>query len=306
MKDEHSSSHFFSSNKIKWIIFFSAVFLLSVVSTWLFWPSNFVWTNDAYIESYNVQVSADIESRITKIHVQEGDFVKKGDLLVDLDRDILEAELVEADTTILLLEELVKKEETFLAKIQDDFFVAKDEFEKNIIAFLDFDHIQKDYLIAKRQVQIAEKALEQGLAKREVVLAKLNHTKIFASRDGFIAKRWIVAGDVATIGAPLFTLNELDFIWITANLEETKLKNVKKGSLVNISIDSYPGRTFTGKVWVVKPSTASKFALIPPSNATGNFTKVVQRIPVKILLERPKDPMYLFPGMSCEVSIKVR
>ncbi len=112
-------------------------------------------------------------------------------------------------------------------------------------------------------------------------------------------------GDVATVGAPLFTLHELDFLWVTAKLEETKLGRVSIGDKVTVSVDCYTDHTLQGRVWVIKPSAAAKFALIPPSNATGNFTKVVQRIPVKIALEKPAEPLYLFPGMSCEVEIHV-
>ena len=97
-------------------------------------------------------------------------------------------------------------------------------------------------------------------------------------------------------------------IWVTANFEETKLQRVSTGDPVEVRIDAYPGRPFSGSVFVVRASAASKFSLIPPDNATGNFTKVVQRVPVKILLDIPRteQPLYLYPGMSVEVDIKIR
>ncbi|MEL7430969.1 MAG: HlyD family secretion protein [Chlamydiota bacterium] len=291
---------------MKLCIFLGSVLACIGIAVWFFLPSDFVWTNDAYIEGYDVQVSADIERRITQIHVEEGQFVQKGDLLVELDASILEAKLAQANARIAVLEETVKKEQAQFAKLRDDFLIAEEEFANNIIPFLTFDHFQKDYLVGAQSVKVAEKTLEESRASREVICAELLHTKIYAPRDGYIAKRWILPGDVATIGAPLFTLHQLEFLWITANLEETKLRNVELGNMVKISVDCYPNRTFSGKVWAIKPSSAAKFALIPPSNATGNFTKVVQRIPVKILLEQPQESLYLFPGMSCEVSIQVR
>jgi membrane fusion protein (multidrug efflux system) len=100
----------------------------------------------------------------------------------------------------------------------------------------------------------------------------------------------------------------VDNIWVTANLEETKVKKLRGGDPVEITIDAYPGKKFKGSVFVVRASAAGQFSLIPPDNATGNFTKVVQRLPVKIWLEVPKmdPPLYLYPGMSVEVNIQVR
>ncbi len=299
-----TSTWFLSTLKGRVIVSASALLIMAFVALWFMLPKSYVWTNDAYIEAYDVQISSDIEARITKIYFAEGDFVEKGAPMIDLKRDILDAELIEAEKEAVLAEEILKKEQASLAKIRDDFFIAKDEFAKNIISFLDYDHVEKDFIIASQQVKIAEKALEKSIASKDVILARLDHTTIFAPRDGYIAKRWILPGDVATVGAPLFTMNELDFLWVNAKLEETKLQEVKVGDPVTITVDCYPDRVFTGKVWVIKPSAAAKFALIPPSNATGNFTKVVQRIPVKILLEKPKESgLYLFPGMSCEVMI---
>lgn len=136
----------------------------------------------------------------------------------------------------------------------------------------------------------------------------MRHTKIYAPRAGSIAKRWVVAGDVAKIGTPLFTLTDTQNIWITANLEETKLENIRSGDPVKIHIDAYPDKTFSGSVFVVRASAAAQFSLFPPDNATGNFTKVVQRVPIKIWLDIPKtkEALYLYPGMSAEISVKVK
>ncbi len=276
---------------------------------WWFEARKYVWTNDAYIEAYNVQLSSDIDGRrITKLYVDEGDYVKTGEPILDLRKDILEAEKLEAETNISVLEEVIKQKKVFMEKLRDNYVIAKKEFENDIISFLNFDHKEKDYRMAQIEYEVAKRDFDNGIAKLGVVLAYLDHTTVYAPRDGMIAKRWILAGDVVHLGQPLFQLNELNNVWITAFLEETKLEHVKVGSPVKIHIDCYHDREFTGHVWVIKASAASKFALIPPNNATGNFTKVVQRIPVKIHLDIPKtkDPLYLFPGMSCEVKIRIR
>ena len=136
----------------------------------------------------------------------------------------------------------------------------------------------------------------------------LRHTKVYAPRNGAISKRWVVAGDAVQFGQPLFALTDTENIWVTANFEETKVEHVMNGASVEVHVDAYPGKRFKGSVFVVRASAASQFSLIPPDNATGNFTKVVQRVPINILLDLPKteSSLYLYPGMSVEVDIKIR
>ena len=97
-------------------------------------------------------------------------------------------------------------------------------------------------------------------------------------------------------------------VWVQANLSEKKIKKVKIGDLVEISVDAYPGKTFYGTVFTIKSAAASQFSVIPQNNATGNYTKVAQRIPIKITLDTSfsEQGLYLFPGMNVEVKIKVQ
>jgi len=108
---------------------------------------------------------------------------------------------------------------------------------------------------------------------------------------------------------PIFTIYDLRDIWITANLEETKLRSLRLDDSVEVRVDAYPGRTFGGKVYQFGTNTAAQFSLIPPNNASGNFTKVTQRVPVKIHLNKIPDsnspPINLLPGMSVEVKVRV-
>lgn len=277
----------------------------------LFWGYHryrFVWTNDAYLDGYQISISPDIEARITKLYVDEGDLVQKGELLCQLDESILNSQKVDAQTRVFLLEEEVKLQKIEMEKLNDIYTVAKAEFENQIISFIDFDKIEKDFLYAEANYRVAEASLANGIAKLGVIEELLQHTKIIAPRNGAIAKRWVVAGDVAKIGQPLFVLTDVENIWVTANLEETKVQHLKRGDPVKIHIDAYPDHTFAGSIFAVRASAASQFSLIPPDNATGNFTKVVQRVPIKILLDMPRSPspLYLYPGMSVEINIQIR
>jgi membrane fusion protein (multidrug efflux system) len=285
------------------------VFLIAAIGFgWYMHSKKYIWTNDAYLDGYQIQISADIEARIIELYVDEGDMVTKGQLLCQLDESIFLSQRADAATNVSLLEESVKLHKIEMEKLHDIYVVAKQEYENQIISYIAFDKIEKDYHYAETNYQVAKANLTNGIAKLGVIDELLRHTQIYAPRDGSISKRWVVAGDVAKIGEPLFGLTDVKDIWITANLEETKVGRLKPGDQVDIHIDAYPDQHFTGSIFVVRASAASKFSLIPPDNATGNFTKVVQRVPVKILLDKPKslDSLYLYPGMSTEITVKIR
>ena len=282
------------------------VCILSAI--WYVHHQRHMWTNDAYLDGYQITISSDINARLISLFVDEGDFVQEGQLLCQLDESIYNSQKLDAQTTVALLEEEVRLYKIEMEKLRDIYIVALQEFENEIISYIDFDKIEKDFRFAEAKYKVAEANLVNGMAKLGVVQEWLSHTKVYAPRSGAIAKRWVVAGDAVQFGQPLFSLTDTEHIWVTANFEETKLEFMKPGDPVRIRIDAYPDRIFTGSVFVVRASAASKFSLIPPDNATGNFTKVVQRVPVKIWLERPNTApsLYLYPGMSVEVDIQVR
>ncbi|HSX14049.1 MAG TPA: HlyD family secretion protein [Chlamydiales bacterium] len=284
------------------------ILVILLIALWMRHDRGYAWTNDAYLDGYQISISADINARITQLFVDEGDLVKNGQLLCQLDESIYQSQRAEAVSAIHLLEQQIALKEVAMKKMEDVYKVAQDEYQNQIISFIDYDKIEKDYQIAQAEYKVAQANQANGVAKLGVIEENLRHTKIYAPRDGAIAKRWVVAGDAVQFGQPLFSLTDTKDIWVTANFEETKLQHVNPGDPVRVHIDAYPGRAFDGTVFTVLASAASQFALIPPNNATGNFTKVVQRVPVKILLTVPnsKKPMYLYPGMSAEVDIKLR
>lgn len=282
--------------------------LIPLFGIWFYRHHHFVWTNDAYLDGYQISISSDINARLIELFVDEGDIVKAGQLLCQLDESIYNSQKLDAETAVLLLEEQVRLKEIQVAKLRDIYTVALQEYENEIISFIDFDKIEKDFLLSEADLKVARANLTNGIAKLGVIEEMLRHTKVYAPRDGAIAKRWVVAGDAMQFGQPMFLLTDTQHIWVTANFEETKVEHISPGDPVKVHIDAYPGMSFSGNVDMVLASAASQFALIPPNNATGNFTKVVQRVPVKILLDIPKSkkPLYLYPGMSVEVDIQIR
>jgi membrane fusion protein (multidrug efflux system) len=137
-------------------------------------------------------------------------------------------------------------------------------------------------------------------------LAKINlgYTKIVAPIDGMVSERGVQTGEYLHAGTQVFSVVPLQNVWVTANYKETQLTHVAVGQKVQIVVDTFPGVTLTGHVEEIAPASGSQFSLLPPDNATGNFTKVVQRIPVKIALD-PGNPLTgkLRPGMSATTTI---
>jgi membrane fusion protein (multidrug efflux system) len=135
---------------------------------------------------------------------------------------------------------------------------------------------------------------------------RLGYTKIVAPFDGVVGERQVQQGDYVNIGSSLVNIVPLPNVYVIANYKETQLTRVKPGQPVEITIDTFPDQTLSGRVERVSPASGSQFALLPPDNATGNFTKVVQRIPVRIALDKGQPLLErLLPGMSAVTRIRV-
>ena len=136
------------------------------------------------------------------------------------------------------------------------------------------------------------------LSEKEIKEAETNHV-VKAPVRGVVSKKSVNPGQVIQPGQPLLALVQTDDVWITANFKETQLDKMRPGQRVVVSVDAYDGRKFQGKVDSISAATGARFSLLPPENATGNFVKVVQRVPVKIVLDQGQDPEHLLrPGMS--------
>jgi len=153
--------------------------------------------------------------------------------------------------------------------------------------------------VVKARAAAAEARVAQAKATLAQAELNLQYTKITAPARGVVSKKSVNPGQVIQPGQPLFALVQIDDVWITANFKETQLTNMKPGQRAEVDVDAYGGKTFTGHVDSIAPATGSRFSLLPPENATGNFVKVVQRVPVKIVIDGNQDKEHLLrPGMS--------
>jgi len=145
---------------------------------------------------------------------------------------------------------------------------------------------------AEARVKLAEAALEQAELN-------LSYTQVKAPIDGFVSQRKVETGQMVQAGQPLLSIVPLHNIWVTANYKENQLENMQPGQKAVITVDAYGGRNFTGRVDSIAAATGARFSLLPPENATGNYVKVVQRVPVKIVIDDEIDIEYpLRPGLS--------
>lgn len=326
------------NNKLKVYIPLALV-VISVIAGALYWYkdySTYITTDDARIDADNVSVGSKIMGRIIALYAQEGSVVKQGTLLAELDssdyiaqrnqtlalRSQAHANLNQAEVKYNSDQKSLRVLEISLERASEDLNRAKSQSEGGVITGEQFDHIKKacetasaqleaakaQLLVTKSMISTARAAVETADAQVKVIETQLRNTKLFAPADGIIAKRWLLPGDVVQPSQSVFTLTMSKNLWVIAFLEETNIGAVKTGQDVKFSIDAFPGIKFTGKVFLVSSSTASVFSLIPANNASGNFTKVTQRIPIKISIDSSDSKtdistLNILPGMSAVIKI---
>jgi membrane fusion protein (multidrug efflux system) len=149
------------------------------------------------------------------------------------------------------------------------------------------------------QVKTQERKIEAAQAALETAQINLRRTLVRATLPGTVAQKNVDPGKYVQPGQPVLALVDLNRIWIVANFKETQIKKMRAGQPVDIQVDAYPGVEFKGRVDSLQPGTGAVFSLLPPENATGNFVKIVQRVPVKIIFDSAPDPAHpLYPGLS--------
>ena len=161
--------------------------------------------------------------------------------------------------------------------------------------------------VSQSQIGTAEAAIQAAEAAVAQAKLDLSYAKIYAPEDGIVTRKTIEEGQLVQVGMPLMAISQSDDVWVVANFKETQLEYMQPGQRVDIEIDAFPNEDFKGKVDSIQAGTGSEFSVLPAENATGNFVKVVQRVPVKIVFDDPPEKLKrLVPGMSAEPTVKVR
>lgn len=169
------------------------------------------------------------------------------------------------------------------------------------------NQVSTQYSSANAQIQRAHALVETKKAALEIAMLNLSYTQVIAPVSGRIGKTNLQKGQLLAAGQPLFTIVNNEQYWIVANFKETQLQHMRVGQEAELTIDGYPDRKITGKISSFSDATGAKFSLLPPDNATGNFVKVTQRVPVKIEIDNAESLKdILKAGLSVDVDVKVK
>ncbi len=313
--------------------------IIIILGGGLYWYidyNKYISTDDAHIDGNTVSLSSKMLGRINDVLVDEGDTVQAGQLLVQLDTNDLVAEknkLLAARNQAVSQKDLAEaklrydEESISLLKInmeraRGDYDRAKKQFEGSVISTEVYEHAQKTFEaeqakfdassaqinLSRSQISAAQAGIKSAEAQIGVTASQLANTKIHAPAKAVIARKWLLKGDIAQPGQTILSLMLDEQCWVAIYIEETNLSRIHLGQGGKFTVDSYPGVTFMGHVSYIGASTAAQFSLIPPNNASGNFTKVTQRILLKMSIDKtekdePLAKYRMLPGMSVIVKI---
>ncbi len=320
--------------------------ILTVGVLWWLYARNYESTDDAFIDTRVVPISAQVSGAITELLVTDNQLVDAGTPLILLDDRDYRAQLAQAKAQIdqaqANIDNLTAQIEAQQARIEQaqrqvtaaeaalKFAQDEDTRSRDLLSRgagtvqqaqqnasnlrqrqADFDGAQANLIAAQKQIsvlqtqqQVSAGQREQAQAAYDQAQANLSRTVITAPVAGRATKITAAIGAYAQVGQALMMFVPRD-VWVTANFKENQLDRMRPGQSVSISVDAYPGRTFQGRVDSLQAGSGAAFSLLPPENATGNYVKVVQRVPVKIVFDEPPD-VYLGPGMSVVPTVKLQ
>jgi membrane fusion protein (multidrug efflux system) len=279
-------------NKKKAILSVVGVVAVILVGYFIYEHLTYVTTDNAQIEAPVVMLAAKVPGYIVRVNVVEGQRVKKGDILAEIDSRDYENTLKQVESELGSLESRRRDAERNFQRISQLYKQSAVSTQQSDTATANYSEVRSKYQGVQAQVDQAKLNLE--------------NTKIRAPVDGSIAKKSLELGQLAAPGVPLIGFVGDSERWVIANFKETEIEGVKVGSAVDIDIDAIGGKKYKGTVTSLSAATGATFTLLPPDNATGNFTKVVQRVPVKIKLENlsANDLELLRAGLSANVKVK--
>ncbi len=304
-------------------------------------------TDDAFIEGHVIPIAPQVSGPVVRLLVKDNQRVNKGDVLVEIDPRDYEVKLGQARARLSAARAQLEQAKAQLtvdeAKAEQEganVMVAEAEAERaqadlkryQAVESRSVSRSQIDIAVTQArstaaEVEVARNRAKAALAQADLSKANietaaanvqqaeatvrqaeldLSYTKVAASEDGFVAHRTVEVGAYVQTGQALLALVP-SRVWVVANFKETQLTYMRPGQPVEIDVDAYPHRAFKGHVDSVQRGSGARFSLFPPENAAGNYVKVVQRLPVKIVFDDPPDPGFLLgPGMSVVPIVKTR
>ncbi len=312
-----------------------------------FYAQQFESTDDAFIDGYLSRVSAQASGRVEKLLVVDNEQVHVGQILLQIDPRDYQARLdqavasqaqaraavLQAQSQTVLQQANIGQAQANLAVAQANLSQAQQDLRryrsidpraiaqqqvsnqsdqtKGSQARVDaarqsVDASKAQLEAAQAQVTAAQAQLGQADAQVEQARINLGYTSVYASQDGRVTQRTVDVGNYVSPGQALVAVVPAE-VWVTANFKETQLNHMRVGQLVHVTVDAYPGAKLTGHINSIQRATGTVFSTLPAENATGNYVKVVQRVPVKITFDgTPWTEYPLAPGMSVEPRVTVK
>ena len=328
------------------LLVISGIIVAALLAGWWLHARNYESTDDAFIDSRTVQISAQVAAAIVDVPVTDNQLADAGAELVRLDdrdyvaqRDQAQAQVKQAQASVNNLTAQIEAQQakvdqahkqvvqalaalTFARQQADRYrqlankgsgtVEQAQQYESSLqqsdaglaAAQANATAVEKQIGVLQAQRELAFGQLAQARATLEQAQANLSRTIITAPVAGRVTKLTAAKGGYAAVGQALMMFVPRE-VWVTANFKETQLDFMRPGQPVDIAIDAYPGRRFAGHVDSVQSGSGTAFSLLPAENATGNYVKIVQRVPVKITFDKIPDVL-LGPGMSVVPTVKVR
>jgi membrane fusion protein (multidrug efflux system) len=334
---DHSGSS--RRRRIRWLLIGLGPLLAIVVGSWFYFTSGrYSSTDDAFVKTDLVSISPQVPGQVAAVYVQNNQRVQAGQVLFDLDSasyrialDQAEANLASVRDQIAALRANYHEKAAALISAQQTAAYQQHEYDRaanlrktSAVSEQQFDQVRHNLEQAQQNVvavqqQMAAIAAQLGgdvntpiealaqyraaLARRDDAQVSLDRTKIKAPADGVVANVSLRPGDYITAGQSVFSLAEIDHVWIAGNFKETDLTHVVAGQPATVTVDTYPGVAWKATVESVSPASGNEFSVLPAENSSGNWVKVVQRIPVRLKLEQQPDAPQLRAGMSVYATI---
>jgi membrane fusion protein (multidrug efflux system) len=290
-------------------------------------------TNDAYLRAHVVRITPQVTGLISQVPVQDYQTVRKGDLLFAIDPisfrialakaqanlALTQQQLAAAKAAVQTAEATVREQSAYLVEVENNTQRTLTLVQRGQLSRANADNAHAALEEAKAKLAAARSDLEKArhergepgksnaslrAARTAVAQAELNlsYTKVYAPADGQLSEIQIRPGTVVIQDLPLFALVENREWWVEANFKETDLTRIRPGQSATITVDMYPDKTFQGTVKQLSPASGAAFSLLPPENATGNWVKITQRFPVKVIIEgHPAEPLRI--GASSTVTV---
>ena len=300
-----------------------AVLAAVIIGAVLWWLNarHYEDTDDAFIDTHIVHIAPQIAGQIVAVHVNDNQLVHRGDLLAEINPADTEARLAQVQAQAVQAEAQLQQSlasqqgaEAQAANAARDIarFRSLRKINPAAVAQQQFDqavatdrNARAQVAAAAAQVAAARAQIKTLQAQIQTAQINLGYTRIYAPVDGHVTQKSVALGNYVTAGQDLMVIVPLQ-LWVTANFKETQLTDMRPGQAVTVSVDACGDDDVRGHIDSIQRGAGQAFGILPPENATGNYVKVVQRVPVKIVLDSVPKDCVLGPGMSVEPTVKVR